>query len=261
MTKVELEIRRNEGEARKRPPIPLLAVTILFELIVGFLCINRYGIDAFSIYLLAAVGFIAIELYSWDTFIARHRTCAFGQGSPALLAKIIVIDIIVALVLELGTLIGAHTFSPIRMADWHLGRILIFFYFALVVSALISAYAPQFSIRSQIESVVNWRKNTAGRKFPVPFVAFIVYVITLALSWLLAKDGSISWIAIGTILAAVLICIGAITLAFFEKRWTLEKSFAYVALAIGLAFILPFPATNLFSWDDEVHYRNANALS
>lgn len=261
MTKAESEIRRNEGGAWKRPPIPLLAATILFELFAGFLCINRYGIAAFSIYLLAAVGFIAIVLYSWDTFIARHRTCAFGQGSPTLLAKIVVIDFIFALVLELGTLIGAHTFSPVRITDWHLGRILVFFYFALVVSALVSAYAPQISIRSQIESVVNWRRNTTGRTFPTPFVALIVYLVTLALSWLLAKDGSISWIAIGTILAAVLICIGAIALAFFEKRWTLEKSFAYIALAIGLAFILPFPATNLFSWDDEVHYRNANALS
>ena len=157
----------------------MLGLTAIVEIIAGVLCIGRYGVAAFSIYLLAAVGFIGIELYSWRTFLLEGRDCAFGHGTPRLLLKIVLIDLGIAVLLELGTLIGAHTFSPIRLQDWHLGRMAIFFFFCLCVSMLFCEYGRKIDLELIKPSQSTLRGIT-------PVITFVVaYFIVLILVRLL----------------------------------------------------------------------------
>lgn len=233
----------------------MLGLTAIVEIVAGILCIGRYGVAAFSIYLLAAVGFIGIELYSWRTFFLEGRDCAFGHGTPRLLLKMVLIDLGIAVLLELGTLIGAHAFSPIRLQDWHLGRMAIFFFCCLCVSMLFCEYGRKIDLK-----LIKPSQSTLRGIAPV--ITFVIaYLIVLILARLLNAGEGVSWRSWGTIIAAAIACIAAILSVAFSEKWALERSFALIALTIGLAFIIPFPATNLFSWDDEVHYRNASSLS
>lgn len=235
------------------PLILILGITAVLECLLGVLCLGRYGVAAFSIYLLAAVGLLGIELYSWRTYIAGHRDCAFGQGTPRLLRRILLVDAVAALALELGTLIGAHSASPIRPQDWHVGRIAVFFFVALCLSMLYSEYGKRFKNQ---EALAPRARSLA------PVAIFVVaYLGVLFITRLLNVRGTVSWRSLGAIAAAAIACVIAIVSVALSKKWAPERSFALIALTVGLAFIIPFPATNLFSWDDEVHYKNANALS
>ena len=65
------------------------------------------------------------------------------------------------------------------------------------------------------------------------------------------------------ILASVLplfACTGFIIC--FHDWWNRPDLFTPLAIAVvGLGIILVFPVTNLFSWDDQIHFHNANSFS
>lgn len=63
------------------------------------------------------------------------------------------------------------------------------------------------------------------------------------------------------LVAFVEISLGALAYGARSAAFRPERVFAVVAFGAGLAIIAAFPVSNLFSWDDEVHYSNAVSLS
>lgn len=240
----------------------VFAASSLTLLLMGLVCLIRYGSSFFSVYVLYATGILIIEVYVWKTFLHGHRDCMFGKGSPRLLVNLILADGVIALLAEAGTLIGSRLASPLRLTDWNLGRIAFFFFAAFVITMLFAEFGPRDRTLKKSSGFISEASVKTRLKHVVHLALPVFgYAITFFLIYLFDNDSGTSWIASGSLLAATVTAIIAIAMIALDRKWAPERTFAWVALTMGLAFILPFPVTNLFSWDDEVHYRNANALS
>ncbi len=261
MSQVVAKHNPAKREIPRWPLFLILGLTFLIEIVAGVVSLRRYGLSAFSIYLLVAAGALVMMTYSWNTFFSRPKTCVLGMTSPALLGKIVLVDFACAIILEIGTLIGALTFSPLRIEDWHAGRIAVFFFAALVVSLLVVEYAPTREKKTGTAIVAN-KAQKSVRGIALRAIAFMLAcALVVMLARFLSRSTSISWLSLAAFLLAALVIVLALVNLARDASWRPERAFACISLAVGLALIIPFPATNLNSWDDEVHFRNANALS
>lgn len=245
----------------QRVGIAVFVATILVLTLIGAVCLIHYGSSIFSVYLLYAAGGLVIEAYVWNTFIFKRRECSFGLGSPKLLCQLLLTDIAAALVAEVGTLIGSRIASPLRLSDWSLARIFVFFFVALVLTLIYAEYGPRKrSERHALLQTTRAFKDSLrhGLRLALPLFG---YAVAYLFVFLTDNNSGVSWVSVGALLAAFAAAVIAIVSMALDRSWTPERTFAWIALAMGLAFILPFPVTNLFSWDDEVHYRTANSLS
>lgn len=227
----------------------------------GIVCLSTSGAGVFSTYLLAATGMLLIELYAWNTFFLRRRECAFGTGSPALLGKIVAGDVVLSVLLELGTLAGSWTCSPLEPSDWNVGRILLYLYALLVLSMLYAEYGHRLSTLFVSRGGKAHPTRELVRTWIVRLLPPVTYLLALAAAALLDDGSGVSWISLGTALGIVAVTGVTVLAVALERTWSPQRAFVWIALAAGLAFILPFPVTNYLSWDDEIHYDNALQLS
>lgn len=261
MAQHALKQSSNKITAPHWPLLLILILTLLLETLGGVICFRRYGLSAFSIYLLVAAGLLIMVLYSWNTFFNHPKMSLIGLTSPSLLVKVVLFDSVCAVLLEAGTLIGALTFSPLRLEDWHVGRVGVFFFAMLVVSLLAVEYVPVRE-KSSHKLTIGVSDPQLAKSMLFRFaILLLVGVMVIFLARVISLSTGISWLSLATLFLAIAIIVLAILSIARDISWKPERIFACVSLAVGLALIVPFPATNLNSWDDEVHFRNANALS
>lgn len=261
MSSLVTEQNSAKREMTRWPFFVILGLTFLIEIAAGVVSLRRYGLSAFSIYLLVATGVLVMVTYCWNTFFVRPKKCTLGITSPALLGKIVLVDFACAIILEVGTLVGALTFSPLRIEDWHVGRIAVFFFAALVVSLLVVEYAPAREERTGEALITSKAQRAIREDVPRVIILMLACALVIVLARFLSRSTGISWLSLSAFLLAALVVVLALLGLARDISWRPERAFTCISLAVGLALIIPFPATNLNSWDDEVHFRNANALS
>lgn len=244
----------------------LLGVLALVEVMAGAWFFRTHYGNAVSAYVVIALLVLAAaaascKRYLLDQAVPRaDRIRAFLRHAGASAG--------IAIALEVGTLFGYRTASPLDLAAWNGKRLLIWFgvaYGAILVRALWGAPASG-------ERGVSWHTRAGhalGRavgRVPgavrrvLPYVVVIGVVdaaIALAAAVLLHR----SWYAVFISAVCVSTSITLIIQARRHGTLFIERLFLAIAIPAGCLLILVFPASNLLSWDDEIHYQRSVALS
>lgn len=212
-----------------------------------------------SVALFIGAIMVSISLLAIKGIFYKGRETFLGCLKPYHLVHFLVICIVPAGFLEVGTLVGAATKSPINLGDWSIQRFLFFACAVYLVSVLCLEYLPvDFFARLKERCKRIEKKSLVRAMSYVLGVAFGSAAAGFLVSWFLGiaflPATAFSLLSIVTVLVLVRIC----------KRGShlrIETGFLIVAFSAGIAFIVAVPASNLFSWDDEVHYGNALRLS
>lgn len=153
--------------------------------------------------------------------------------------------------LEFLTLVGSKTLSPFAISSWNFASVIVLFYFLVTFQSVEICFGPA---RRLLVFLRSCDKKRAG----------IVFGVSVGLALALSLLGIPLGKSKTVIFAASLPLTTILGLAISFGRSLVHKPqlvvFAAI-VAVGLSIIAIFPVTNLLSWDDEVHYWNANGFS
>lgn len=248
---------------RNRAAIVVGAAYLLSDILFGtYFMSSHYGDAVFAYLLYSALGLVVV----WQSSIlyagGSRETCC-GMTSIRLFAKHVSTSLILALLIELGTLVGAYSATPFVLSDWSLQRIII--YATIVYSCILEAlvFLPSTSTAPELllgyvagirAAFLNFISNN---RFRIPVVA----VLSLAIALVLSRWLGLSIFAVLSFVSALAVSITYVITRRNAHGDHPERLFLSVALPVGMAFIFALPCNNLISWDDDVHYRNALELS
>lgn len=231
------------------------AVIVFIEIAVGaFFLPGHYG-AAIALYLVTAILapliFVAAIRLHKDGVSSCHLFDAGIQGVVTQIA----VCVGVAFILEFCTLFGSYVASPLSLADWNVKRIAIYGF--IVFSGLtVYGYMCDF-LKNQLMKIKEGMRALNCKKIIVLVSAILVLSFTT--SFLLHHYGYARR-PVFAFTVCSLCCIVSVVFAI-NRKLSVPFFFSAIALSAGMSIILAFPASNLFSWDDEIHYSKALSLS
>lgn len=168
-------------------------------------------------------------------------------------------SIVEALLLEMGTLIGARTASPLAPDDWKPFRILVYFSVSLIIHLYIDWYHRAGNCLlskddKKLGTLLIENKNS------ICFSAAIASVIGLLLHAIWSTTSFCDWrleLVIAMLVFSVLLVIA---------NWSLLKNrieilFLGLSIPMGIALLVYLPFVPEITWDGQIHYANSNCLS
>ncbi|MBQ9059421.1 MAG: DUF2142 domain-containing protein [Atopobiaceae bacterium] len=195
--------------------------------------------------------------------MARHIAVAQNhrhQGILGILASLLV-ALIVAVLLEAGTLAGAPALSPLHLSEWNLVRLFVFFLLALFPSWKLTGITKE-------DLTGRWRQWSAEKSKPfmravgksvLALVAGMLFGEIIALvssrSGLLT-DSRLSIVASAITVPALLILLNR-KLCLKRVEW----GYLAIALPVGTALCLLMPQAAEISFDGQTHFNCAQAMS
>ena len=188
------------------------------------------------------------------------RVTYFGFSGTRLLVFQTGCSVAASVCIEFCTLFGAYLASPLVLSDWSQKRLVIYFTVVLVLLTIID-YVPASDIARCIDCVLS--KGLRFRHFIKAHFLKILLVFALDI---LCGIGCyiflhLSLVPSTSFFVAVSVIVYCLVSLFRSHKVAPEKLFLSVALPVGMVYIIAFPASNLFSWDDDVHYGRAVSLS
>lgn len=231
----------------------VVAGILIFELIIGIIVIPGHQGAFISFYLLNAVIALCAGLACYSYYFTNVSE-SFDSGIKLLLRNLLRCLIVAALI-ELCTVIGSRSSYLPYIFDFNIKRFAIFAYVVFCIQTGLKFFSKEIILcKNQIYAffrTINWK-------------LIIAVVIMSLLSALvvspIAESCHISHRVACVFSFCALSCLGTL-IVFFRAKLPLECIFSVVALFAGFALIFSFPASNLFSWDDEIHYKKALSLS
>ena len=121
----------------------LVAAEILIAVIAcayGSFVLPRHSLAACVAYVAFCAIMAVAAAVLWYVFVARRLVWWGRSATPARLAKVLAASFATAVLVELGTLVGAPLSSPFTLGDWHASRIAAFFAMALPVMCCVVMY-------------------------------------------------------------------------------------------------------------------------
>lgn len=219
----------------------------------------HYG-NAITFFLLAIVaGAWGVFSLFWVHYLQPRETY-FGFSGATLFLRQLGCSAVASICIEFCTLFGAYLASPFVLSDWSQKRLVI--YFSIVLALLtICDFIPADIVSRFFDCIVD-KAMCFWRFIRMHFLKILVVLFLDVLCGAgcyfflhLAPVASISFFV------AVSVIIFSLINYYFNNRVCPEKLFLSIALPIGMVFIIAFPASNVFSWDDDVHYGRAVSLS
>lgn len=172
------------------------------------------------------------------------------------------LSVLFAFIFELGTLVGAPMSSPYHLSDWNVGRLVIYFFLALPLSAFLVFNNWRRSLSRMVaflEAEEGARMVRWARRVLIGSV--ILVIVTLLV-------GAICFIAGNTQpgpYQLFAVCIAIVIMAFYAARKKLarrvERVVLVILLASGFLFATMVPQYTHVSWDDHIHYDRTVAAS
>lgn len=160
-------------------------------------------------------------------------------------------SILCSFLLVLIILTGAKTFGPFDLDAWNIASLVICFHLVLAFQGIELCYGL---VKSFVASV----KKTDTKKcffFLTVSVGFAVLIAFIGIP----LDKSKTVLFASALPITVLIGLIAIN---GGTSYLKPELFAFACIvSVGLSVIICFPVTNFLTWDDEVHYGNANSVS
>lgn len=194
---------------------------------------------------------------SWRAFARVSRLSFFGETGPSLLVRLFISSILLGVLMELGTLAGAQCATVLNFSDWQPVRIcllaLVAFSF-LVFIVCVSDKKSSIRTRRHRDSSLTPIRTIALRSIGVLSISLLVSFFV----WFVFRIYPLPLFTIAVGVTLLILCT-----VFTTQRDRIQPHnvFLTVSLCVGFSIIGAFPATNMLSWDDEIHYANALNLS
>lgn len=255
--KGEYSFDSNGGNNLPRRLIAFGGLTVLFGFAAAMLFLPRNSAGAILI-LIASLLLAIMEFQTYIQFFSVAKMSFAGVMRPRDFVVVVFGSIIVAFLLEAGTLVGAAEASPFILGDWRPKRFLAFLFIVYAVALLCLEYVPEdFVIRAKknLCRLFTLRALLVIAAYLLP--VFLAIVIGFACSHLmgLSLTPQIAfWFFVFTTVATSVLCFG------FDVLSCQFAVFLTILIA-GSSIIVAVPISNLLSWDDEIHYSNALNLS
>lgn len=223
-------------------------IVSLLIFIVSLLFVHDFA-AVFLYFYLFIVYFICTCVRSWSLYkdATLDITDVIDEGcfSQKLKADSIRIAVL-SCMLELLTVIGCK--SSFSLAAISPARILFFYLLGSAVLAVVRLFKKDFDLNIQLSVS---KKNAV--------VCTAIVLCALLVSALFGFIGFSKTVIFASVLP-LFACTGFIIC--FHDWWNRPDLFTPLAIAVvGLGIILVFPVTNLYSWDDQIHFHNANGFS
>lgn len=177
-------------------------------------------------------------------------------------AAVIGLSVLFAFIFELGTLVGAPMSSPYHVSDWNTGRLLIYFFLALPLSAFLVFNNWKRSLArfgAFLEAEDGARMMRWARRVLIGSVILVIVTLLIGAICFVAgnaQPGPYQLFAV---------CIAVVIMAFYAARKKLarrvERVVLVILLASGFLFATMVPQYTHASWDDHIHYDRTVAAS
>ena len=167
------------------------------------------------------------------------------------------IDVVLSVLLEIGTLAGYHSAEMHSLSRMMPKRLLVFFVITCIPSYLIARRILTRDVPMNARRNREW--GNVIRRTAITICAGIGGAL-VGFAFTLITNAAADWrfMAVGSA-----ICMSAallVTNAELVKE-RVEYGFAILALAFGISFCLLMPVAAEISWDGHIHFDHANALS
>ena len=221
------------------------------------------SIRMFLLCIMLTTMVVIAEYISWKFFFKSPRDTYFGKGSPEVLIRLITLSIVMGLLFELGTQKGAQCVSPLHLSDWQPFRICLFAFGSFLLLLFISCMVkPRNNDGSSIIALRGLITNRNEKKVLIRLSLFIIVILT---SFFVANFGNsalkLAPLPLFFLSASACSLLVAIISSMRNRSFNPSTIFIVIVLGTGMSIISAFPASNMLSWDDEVHYSNALQLS
>lgn len=234
----------------------LLALGLL-EFVVACLFLPERSAGVIAFYCAASAFSLFVAYVS--LFIIREENNGVRN-----FIKLFLLSGLVGFLLEALTLIGALLASPFDISDWNIKRLVAFaaMFYSLVVlwrfysgddfcSSLISYFKKSFALV---------RTFAAANKIRVVVLLMLLALLPLLFS-VVAAVLKLSVALSAVFGVAVWAIVVSVTMVFIYGESWLHYAVFLMSVSFGLVFICAFPASVLYSWDDQTHYKRAQSLS
>lgn len=243
-----------------KPPRCLLAlsmITVFLGFVGAAFFLHRNSAGAMLIFV-TSVLLAIMELQTYYQFFENSKPSFIGVTRPRDFAVAISGSAFMAILIEAGTLFGAATASPLVLSDWRIKRLFAFFFMVYAIVLLLLEYVP-------VDAAARVKKHfcAAFSKKSLFVVAayLLAFVLAISIAFFCFLAMGLSFVP--QVAFWLFVCFTVVTLAlhFGFDAFSYEFVVMFTILIAGSSIISAVPISNLFSWDDEVHYSNALNLS
>lgn len=231
-------------------------------LLIGLIafCPSHTG-SAISSYIVGSCGLIALLRTVLAFYYQEEFVTPFGSGA-ALLCKHVLTSVFLGILLEVGTLFGSKTCSIFDVLDWNIKRLALFI---LIVFVFLLAVLYRSSCSRQLEKTERQVHLKSGlraiaNKTLIQYLS-IGILLGLAIAVLGVVLRGYAPLVLGPFSVGLCACTAVIAYLYRRGIVAPERVFLTIAIPAGIAIIAAAPVSNLYSWDDEVHYSRAVELS
>ena len=242
------------------PPRYLVALSLI-TVFLGFagaaVFLHRNSAGAMLIFV-ASVLLAIMELQTYFQFFADPKPSCIGLTGPRDFVAVISGSALMAILIEAGTLIGAATASPLVLSDWRIKRLIAFFFIVYAIALLLLEYVPvDISARAR----KHFYAAISKKSLFVVAAYLLAFVLSIAIAHLCFLSMGLSFVPQFAFWLFVCFSLATFALHFGFRAFSYEFAVMFMILVAGSSIILAVPISNLYSWDDEVHYSNALNLS
>ena len=225
---------------------------------------SEYALAIFGLGLLLLAAATSLHYKNLNLFILElfcdvvAAACLYlqpkSQSSGDAIRQITVLvvsSILSSFLLVFIILAGAKTFGPFDLDAWNIASLVICFHLVLAFQGIELCYGL---VKSFVISV----KKTDARKCLIFLAVSVGFAVLIAFIGI-PLDKSKTVLFASALPITVLIGLIAISGGISYLK---PELFAFACIvSVGLSVIICFPVTNFLTWDDEVHYGNANSFS
>lgn len=250
------ERAQNMSRLYPRAMTVVLILTALLLIALGAALAMHHSIRAMTVYAACCIGVLFIEWLTWRVFVDATIPIGHTVGEANLLA-LIATSLFGGFILEALTIIGTPGVALLQFSDWSVLRIGIFsacLYSTLLVLLVLAKKKPT----EVLQGIAN---VTKGKYKAWLFIAVVALVVSCGL--MLALSGVFHLARFPLFLYSLAVVSSALIFLRLIKQAEMhvERMFLAIALPFGMYMALAVPADTLVSWDDEIHYRRALAVS
>lgn len=246
------------GAAMPPRHLVVLSLTTVFLGFAGAAAfLHRNSAGAMLIFI-ASVLLAIMELQTYFQFFAEPKPSCIGLTGPRDFVAVISGSALMAILIEAGTLVGAATASPLVLSDWRIKRLLASFFIVYAIALFLLEYVPvDIAARVRRQSYAVFSKKSM-----LVVVAYLLaFMLSIAIAFLCFLSMGLSFVPQFAFWLFVFFSLATVVLHFGFKSFSYEFAVMFMILVAGSSIILAVPISNLFSWDDEIHYSNALNLS
>lgn len=231
----------------------LFVSLFVIEVIIGLVIVPGHQ-GAFIVFFLlnAIIGLYVGAICCKQYFFAKNDS--LNAGAKGLFKQVLKCMVLAALI-EFCTLFGSHSANLPFQFDFSLKRFACIAFVVFSIQTVCGYYSELiYNGRNRLINhfrIIQWKQLLA-----VIAAALLISLVASAM----AGYANLSQRSVFMFSFCGLSCVGCL-IVLVRGKAPLEFIFSVVSLFAGLALILSFPASNLFSWDDETHYKKALSIS